>query len=381
MKLCFVLALVALLAGCNKPGESAPQTPPSVTVSQPVQQEVTNYVELTGTTASSRTVDLVARVTGYLQSAKSQEGSSTNEEKLLLFQEGSFVKEGDLLFVIEPEPYQQQVNLTQAAFERAKMEYERQVNLLQSNATSQANLEKWQSERDMNLAQLALAQTNLGYTHVTAPFTGRISRRYVDPGNLVGPGSTVKLATLDQVAPIYVNFSLNERDALRIREVARAAGRDPQFLQGKLPVWVGAQNEQGYSQEGVLDYIDTGIDPSTGTVLLRGLFKNEQFQLFPGLFVRVRLSFGRPEPMLVVPNSALGNDQEGDYVLVVGSDDVVTRRTIVKGPLTPNGCAIQSGISLTNRVVVNGLSRARPGTKVTPVTAALSPATPSATGH
>ncbi len=381
MKLCFVLALAALLAGCNKPGESAPQTPPSVTVSQPVQQEVTNYVELTGTTASSRTVDLVARVTGYLQSAKSQEGSSTNEENLLLFKEGSFVKEGDLLFVIEPEPYQQQVNLTQAAFDRAKMEYERQVSLLQSNATSQANLEKWQSERDMNLAQLALAQTNLGYTHVTAPFTGRISRRYVDPGNLVGPGSTVKLATLDQVAPIYVNFSLNERDALRIREVARAAGRDPQFLQGKLPVWVGAQNEQGYSQEGVLDYIDTGIDPSTGTVLLRGLFKNEQFQLFPGLFVRVRLSFGRPEPMLVVPNSALGNDQEGDYVLVVGSDDVVTRRTIVKGPLTPNGCAIQSGISLTNRVVVNGLSRVRPGTKVTPVTATPGPATPSATGH
>lgn len=358
-----LLVLAAVLTGCGKPRESARQTPPSVTVSQPRQQHVTNYVELTGTTASSKTVDLVARVTGYLQSVN--------------FQEGSFVEEGKLLFVIEPAPFEQQVNLAKAALDRAQSEYERQVSLLESNATSKANLEKWLGERDMDRAQLELAKINLGYTHVTAPFTGRISRRFVDPGNLVGPGATVKLATLDQVAPIYVNFSLNERDALRIREVARAAGRDPQFQQGKLPVWVGAQNEQGYSQEGVLDYIDTGIDPSMGTVLLRGTFKNEQYQLFPGLFVRVRLNFGLPEPMLMVPNSAIGNDQEGDYVLVVTTGDVVARRTIVKGPLTHNGCAIRTGINLNDRVIVNGLSKARPGTKVTPVNATAGPDTPT----
>jgi RND family efflux transporter MFP subunit len=362
-RLAFVLALAALIPGCKKPSESARQTPPSVTVSQPLKQEVTNYVELTGTAASSKTVDLVARVTGYLRSVN--------------FQEGFFVEEGKELFVIEPEPFEQQVNLAKAAHERAKLEYERQASLLESNATSKANLEKWQSERDMDLAQLKLAEINLGYTRVKAPFTGRISRRFVDPGNLVGPGATVKLATLDQVAPIYVNFSLNERDALRIREVARTAGRDPQFQQGKLPVWVGAQNEQGYSQEGVLDYIDTGIDPSMGTVLLRGAFTNEQYQLFPGLFVRVRLNFGLPEPMLVVPNSAIGNDQEGDYVLVVAADDLVTRRTVVKGPLTHNGCAIRTGINPEDRVIVDGLSRAKPGTKVTPVNATAAQAAPA----
>lgn len=355
-----LLVLAALFAGCHKPGESARQKPPSVTVSQPLQQLVTNYVDLSGTTASSKTVDLVARVTGYLQSVN--------------FQEGSFVVEGTVLFVIEPGPFVQQVNLAKAALDRAQSEYERQVSLLESNATSKANLEKWRSERDMDTAQFELAKINLGYTEVKAPFTGRISRRLVDPGNLVGPGSTVKLATLDQITPIYVNFTLNERDALRIREAARAVGRDPQFQQGKMPIWVGAQNEEGFSQEGKLDYIDTGVDPSTGTVLLRGIFTNENYQLFPGLFARVRLSFGLPESMLVVPNSAIGNDQEGDYVLVVTTGDVVTRRTVVKGPLTHNGCAVRSGISPSDRVIVNGLSRARPGTKVTPVNATASPA-------
>lgn len=347
--------LAALFTGCGKPRENARQTPPSVTVSQPLRQEVTDYVDLTGTAASSRTVDLVARVTGYLQTVS--------------FQEGSFVETGKLLFVIEPEPYEQQVRLAKAALDRAQSEYERQISLLESNATSKANLERWLSERDQDKAQLELATINLGYTQVAAPFTGRISRRFVDPGNLVGPGATVKLATLDQVAPIYVNFTLNERDALRLRESARRRGRDPQFQQGKLPVWVGAPHEEGYTQEGTLDYIDTGIDPSTGTVLMRASFKNENYQLFPGLFVRVRLTFGSPEPMLVVPSSAIGNDQEGDYVLVVAAGDVVTRRAITKGPLTPSGCAIRTGIDPGDRVIVNGLLRAKPGSKVMPVTA------------
>ncbi len=358
-----VLALAAFASGCKKPGESTRQTPPAVTVSHPLPQEVTNYVDLTGTTASSRTVDLVARVTGYLQSVN--------------FQEGSFLEEGKLLFVIEPKPYEQQLALAQAALDRAKSEYERQVSLIASNATSVANVEKWRSERDQAAAQVELAKINLGYTHVTAPFPGRISRRLVDPGNLVGPGATVKLATLDQVAPIYVNFTLNERDALRIREAARQRGHDPQFLQGKMPVWIGAENEQGHPQEGTLDYIDTGVDPSTGTVLMRASFTNGNYQLFPGLFARVRLSFGVGEPMLVVPNSAMGNDQEGDYVLVVAADGVVARRAVEKGPLTHNGCAIRTGLSASDRVIVNGLVRARPGTKVTPVDDTAGLAAPS----
>jgi len=282
-----------------------------------------------------------------------------------------------LLFVIEPEPYEQQLRLAKAALDRAQSEYERQLSLIASNATSVANVEKWRSDRDQAAAQVELAKINLGYTHVTAPLAGRVSRRLVDPGNLVGPGATVKLATLDQVAPIYVNFTLNERDALRLREAARLRGRDPQFLQGKMPVWAGAQNQQGHPQEGTLDYIDTGVDPATGTVRLRACFKNEDYQLFPGLFARVRLSFGLGEPMLVVPNHAIGNDQEGDYVLVVAADEVVARRAVEKGPLTHDGCSIRTGLVPSDRVIVNGLVRARPGTKVTPVTASAGPAAPA----
>jgi multidrug efflux system membrane fusion protein len=167
------LALAVVLAGCGKSRDTADHAPPSVTVSHPSQEAVTDCLELTGTVAPSRSVDLVARVTGYLESVN--------------FEDGAFVKEGQLLFVIEPEPYKQQLALTEAALARAKSEYERQVNLIASNATSRANVEKWLSERDQAAAQVELAKLNLGYTRVSAPFSGRMGRRLVDPGQ---PGWT-----------------------------------------------------------------------------------------------------------------------------------------------------------------------------------------------
>lgn len=349
------LLVTLLLAGCSKARQQTQAPPTSVVVSKPAQEQVADYIDLTGTVAPSRTVDLVARVSGYLQSVN--------------FQEGSFVEAGQLLFVIEPEPYQQQLMLAKAALLRAQSEYDRQIQLSKEKATSTASVERWLSERDQAAAQVELAKINLGYTSVTAPFTGRIGRRLVDPGNLVGPGTTVKLATLDQLVPIYVNFTINERDALRIRNAMRQRGLDPQFQMRKSPVLVGLQTEEGYSQEGTLDFIDTGINPSTGTVLLRASVKNERWDLFPGLFARVRFPLGPSEPMLVLPNSAIGNDQEGDYVLVVGQDDVVARRTVVKGPLTSTGCALREGVGPQDRVIVNGQMRTRPGAKVKPMDA------------
>ena len=350
-----VLVVMTLLAGCGKHHEIAKPAPPSVTVSRPTQEPVADYVELTGTVSPSRSVDLVARVAGYLQSVN--------------FEDGTFVEAGQLLFVIEPEPYDQQMALAQAALLRAQSEYDRQVGLIKENATSAANVEKWLSERDQAKAQVELAKLDLGYTRVTAPFNGRISRRLVDPGNLVGPSVNTKLATLDQLVPIYVYFNLNEREALRLWTIIRQRGLDRRVAMRKTVVEVGVQNEDGYPHSGTLDFVDAGVSTSSGTIPMRAVLKNEDKVLFPGLFARVRIPFGEIRPMLVVPNSAIGNDQEGDYVLVADANDFVVRRTVVKGPLTKNGCAIRTGLAAEDRVIVVGLMRAKAGAKVTPVSA------------
>ena len=257
------------------------------------------------------------------------------------------------------------------SWSRPKPSTDRQQELIKQNATSTSNVEKWRSSRDQAQAQVELAKINLGYTRVTAPFAGRIGQRLVDPGNLVGTGSPTKLATLDQLLPIYVNFNLNERDALQMREAMRKLGMEAKSAVGKAPVEVGLSNEKGYPHEGVLDFVDNEISGSTGTIAMRAIFKNEDKTLFPGVFARVRIPLGDPKPMLVIPNSAIGNDQQGDYVFLVDANDVVVRQTIVKGPLTPSGdCAIRSGLTAADRVVVNGILNARPGQKVAPTESA-----------
>jgi RND family efflux transporter MFP subunit len=348
-----LLAISVSLFGCRGAGNNQ-KPPPPVTVSPPRQESVADYIDLSGTVAAYRSVDLVARVPGYLQSVD--------------FADGSNVRAGQLLFVIEPAPYEEQLKLAEAALLQAQSEYDRQQELVKQNATSVANVEKWQSERDQAAAQVALAKINLSYTHVTAPFSGRIGRHLVDPGNMVGADGNTKLATLDQIEPIYVYFNMNERDALRIRTAMRAEGTLPRASVGKAPVFVGLQNENGYPHQGTLDFIGTGISTSSGTIQMRAVFTNEDDALFPGLFARVRIPLNRPKPMLVVPNRVVGNDQEGDYVLVVGPGDIVARRSVVRGPLTGSDCAIVSGLTSDDRVIVNGLAYAQPGEKVTPET-------------
>jgi RND family efflux transporter MFP subunit len=355
------LLAVAIFSGCGK-SENDSKSPPPVTVRQPRTEPVTAYLDLSGTVAASQSVDLVARVPGYLQSVN--------------FADGSFVTNGQLLFVIQPDSYEEQLKLDEAALLQAQSEYDRQKQLAQQNATSEANVEKWRSQRDQAQAEVALAKINLSYTRVTAPFSGRIGRHLIDAGNMVGADGNTKLATLEQITPIYVNFNLNERDALRISAAMRARGQTPGESAGKAPVFVGLQNENGWPHRGTLDFVDNGISASSGTLSLRAALTNEDKLLFPGLFARVRIPLGEPKPMLVIPNRAIGNDQEGDYVLVVGADDVVARRSVVKGPLTENGCAIESGLNSTDRVIVNGLANVQPGDKVT-VETETAPANPT----
>jgi membrane fusion protein, multidrug efflux system len=351
---------IAFLTGCGNSREGRQPLPPAVTVSHPAQESVTAYLDLTGTAAASQSVDLVARIPGYLQSVN--------------FQDGTFVESNQLLFVIEPEPYEQQLKIAQAQLLQAQSEYTRQQELVKSNATSVANVEKWQSQHDQAQAQVELAKLNLDYTHVRAPFSGRMGRHLVDAGNMVGVSGDTKLATLDELVPIYVYFNLNERDALRIRTAMQKMGIQPGSSVGKAPVLIGLQNETGYPHEGTLDFVNTGVSTSTGTIELRAMLSNEDKALFPGVFARVRIPLGQPQPMPVVPASAIGSDQEGDYVLVVDASDVVVRRAVVKGATTEHGCAISSGITAADRVVINGFMHAIPGEKVTPQNEPASPA-------
>ncbi len=351
MHLAVTLALAVFLCGCRKAPPAVKQALPEVTVMHPASEPVLDYIDLTGTVAPSRSVDLVARVTGYLESAN--------------FEEGTWVEEGRTLFSIEPDSYEQQLALAKASLLRAKSEYDRQVGLLKQNATSEASVERWLSERDKASADVEIAKLNLSYTRVAAPFSGIIGKRQVDPGNLVGPSVNTKLATLDQITPVYVYFNMNERDVLRLREFAVQSGIKPRSGVGKAPVLVGLQNHEGFPYSGVLDFVGVAMSTSSGTLALRAVLTNQDKALFAGLFARVRIPLGEPQPMLVIPNSAIGNDQEGDYVLVVETNDLVARRGIGKGPLAPRGCAIRSGLTAEDRVIVRGLGRVRPGAQVT----------------
>lgn len=349
------MALAVLGSGCRQSTEASKPPPPPVTVQHPAQRPVTEYLDLTGTIGASKSVQLVARVSGFLDSIN--------------FADGSYVESNQVLFVIEPEQYEQQVLLNQANLEQCQAEYDRQLEMIKQQATSKSNVEKWLSSRDQAKAQLELAKINLGYTRVMAPFAGRIGARQVDPGNLVGASSATVLATIEQLMPIYVNFSLNERDALHLHEEMRRLGMAVKAGVGKTPLFVGLHTEKGYPHEGVLDFVDNDVSTSTGTIALRGLLKNEDKTLFPGLFARVRIPMGEARPMLVIPNTAISNDQQGDFVYVVGAGDVVQRRSIERGPLTPDGCAIRSGLTAQDWVIVNGLLNARPGEKVSPTVA------------
>jgi RND family efflux transporter MFP subunit len=362
---CLGIAAIVLSGACRKRAEAGGPVAPAVTVAHPAEKPVTEYLEMTGTVAASKTVNLVARVPGYLESVN--------------FKDGAIVDEGELLFVIEQPPYQAQVALNQAALVRAQAELDRQQAMMKENATAETTVENWVSQRDQAKAQLEVAQINLGYTQVAAPFDGRLGARQVDPGNLVGSSGPTVLATIEQLHPIYVNFNLNERDALHLRDEMRRVKIDVGSNIGKAPVEVGLQNEVGYPHVGVLDFADNTLSTSTGTIALRGIFPNADTTLFPGLFARVRIPLGGPRPMLVIPASAVGNDQQGDFVYVVNGSDVVERRSIVKGPVTQGQLSIRSGLTAGDRVVVNGLLNARVGEKVAATAAPAAPAAPAAT--
>jgi RND family efflux transporter MFP subunit len=354
-----------LLLGCDEPNRYVPPPPPEVVVANPVRKNVIAYLQETGTLAAVNTVDLVARVPGFVQAVQ--------------YQDGAVVKKGAPLFVIEPEPYRvklEQAKAAQdgaeAALKQSQAEFERQADLISRQVSTQANYDKALAQRDSDKASLEqaqantqLAKINLDYTQVLAPFDGVVSARVVSVGEYVGANNTpTKLATIVQVDPIYVNFNVSEQDVLRIRAARMERGMNDSEIK-KLPVEVGLQTETGYPHVGHLDYVAPTIAAGTGTLAVRGVLDNPKAVLLPGYFVRVRVP-GPGQEQLLVPDSALGSDQGGRYVLVLGSDNVVQQRPVTPGQRDGSLRVIDKGLTPDDRVVVDGLMRAIPGQKVDP---------------
>jgi RND family efflux transporter MFP subunit len=360
------ISLVCLFcfAGCKGQKPQAPPPPPTVSVIQPLQRNVTYYLELTGNTQAVNTVQLVARVAGYVDK--------------VFFQDGQMVKKGQLLFLIQEDTYidnlhqaEGQVLALKAQLQYAQSQFARYSELLPDKAAAESDVDNWRFQRDLAEANLKtalaneeLARLNLGYTRVSAPFDGRIDRRLQDPGNLVGSSSSnTNLAQIIQIDPIYVYFTVGDADLARLMKNARGIpGND---VAKKWPVFVGLVSEEGYPHSGYIDFAATNVSTSTGTLQMRGVLLNPAGKIMPGLYARVRVPVETRAAMLV-PATAVGNDQEGSYVLIVNAQNIVERRSVKIGPLEASQRVIEEGLAGNERIVVSALLKARPGSPVSP---------------
>jgi RND family efflux transporter MFP subunit len=355
------LALVA----CGEQNAYVPPPPAKVVVAQPLQQQVPLYVELTGNTKAYNEVKLEARVQGFLEQQK--------------YVDGANVKKGDLLFVIQQNTYQAQLDQAKASLEadqaaqaNAQVEYTRQSTLGQQQFASQSRVDDAKTKLAQtsaavlgSQANLEVATINLGYTEVTAPFDGVATRHLVSVGALVGVAGPTELASVVQIDPIYVYFEVAETVVQRVKEALNRQGKTLRDVHD-IPVEIGLQIEKGYPHKGVIDYIAPQIDASTGTLQVRGVFDNKDYGLLPGMFARVRVPIRRPEPALLVPDTALGTSQLGRYLLVVNKDNVVEQRTVTIGQVDNQLRVIESGLKPDDLVVIDGIQRAIPGSKIVP---------------
>lgn len=364
-------AAVIVIAACilfyvikRHPSEGLPQIPlPKVVVQLPQWKETVDYVTQTGTLVAYNSVDLVARVEGYLESIE--------------FIDGTFVKKGQELFIIQPDTYYQQWIAAKAAVAvqvaenvYVKSEYERQKIMYTQDATSLNNVEKWlaktqesDAEIEKAVANEIIAAINYSYTHVNAPFDGRMGRHLVDIGNLVGRSTATDLATIEQIDPIYAYFNLSELDLIKLRDAARADGFKPEDI-NQISVDIKLQNETAFKHRGKLDFVNTGLNSSTGTLEFRALLENKDYVLLPGLFVQVRIAVSKPEKRLTIPDSAVLYDQIGSYVLTADANNVVQLKRVKLGSIDQGMRAITQGLTESDRVIVDGLQFATPNNKM-----------------
>jgi RND family efflux transporter MFP subunit len=340
---------------------------PTIPVFQPKVQAVSETMVITGNAAAVNEVKLIARVSGFLEQ--------------IHFEDGALVRKGDLLFTIQQDQYraqleqaQAQLQLQEAALLYAKTEVVRFTALVKRDAATQVDVDHWNFERasaEANIqaaqAQIAIAQLNMSYTEVRAPFDGQMGKHLIDVGNVVGGnGQPAALADITQLDPIYVVANISSQQALQVR-----ANLDQRRLTlaelHQIPIEVALSNETGFPHRGTIEYVAPTIDQATGTLLVRGILRNPDRTLLPGMFVNIRLPMGKTtQSALLVPDRALQSDQGGRYLLIVDQDNVIRQRYVQTGELVGTLRVITSGLKPDDRVVVGELWRATPGLKVVP---------------
>jgi RND family efflux transporter MFP subunit len=362
------LALLLGLAAATGCGRVQPKlTPPGpaeVEVSLPVVKEVTEYEDFTGRTEAVRAVEVRARVTGYLEA--------------VFFKEGDDVQQGDRLFEIDPRTYRAElakaeanVGQAEARVKRLQADYVRARELLPKKVVSREEFDKIdgdkaEAEASVKVARASrdVARLNLDFCTVSAPLGGRISRQLIDPGNLVKADET-PLTSIVAVDPIYANFDVDERTMLRVRRLVQQ-GKVKSARETEVPVYLGLSDEAGFPHKGTINFVDNKVDPTTGTLRVRGVFPNGKRLISPGMFARSRIRIGLPYRAVLVSEAALGTDQGQKFVYVVGSNDKVEYRRVKVGSLHDGLRVVESGLSAGDRVVVSGLQRVRPGVTVRP---------------
>jgi multidrug efflux system membrane fusion protein len=367
LPLCAVLLAASVLAGCdNKPAANAGSQLPAVTVSRPIQQKIRGWDEYTGRFVAVKTVEVRARVSGFIDS--------------IHFKDGQIVKQGDLLFVIDARPYRFAVEQAKAEVERARSKYEiatldleRATPLLRSQTVTEREFDtRRATQREASgavgaaEALLKQAELNLEWTEVRAPIDGRISDRRVDAGNLITGGQTgaTLLTSIVSIDPIHFAFDGSEADFIRYARLA-AAGARPSSRDVQNPVAVRLADETEYKHLGRMDFVDNVVSTRTGSIRGRAIFENKDGLLTPGFFGRLRL-FGGERDAFLLPDSAIASDQANKIVFTVAEDGTVAIKRVELGPIVDGLRVIRSGLAPEDRVVVEGLARARPGQKVKP---------------
>jgi membrane fusion protein, multidrug efflux system len=365
-------ALAGALIGCGAGSPPVADTPPPpVTVSQPVVRDVTDHDDYEGRIAAAQKVEMRARARGHL--------------KKINFQDGQMVKAGSLLFEIDPRQHEvtlssaeAQLAAAQGSMDFAKSEYARVRRLAQSRAASQEELEVWTAKQGVaqgdvlkSKATIAQAKLDLDFTKVTAPIDGKISRSQVDVGNLVnaGGGETL-LTTVMSVDPMHVYFNVDERSLLRYRKDFRkqkdADGAEPPIKDLKIPVFVALEGESGYPHKGVIDFADNRVNPSTGTIQVRGVLSNAKRLFDDGMRARVRIPVSDPHKVIMVTERAVATEQGLKFVYVVNDKNLVERRDVTLDRAVDGLQVIRDGLKPDDWVVVNGIQRVRDGIEVEP---------------
>jgi RND family efflux transporter MFP subunit len=365
----FVLGCCLGLTSCTTtPSGAGPTSTTPVSVSYPVEREITDHADYTARTAAVDSVEVRSHVWGYLEKVN--------------FKEGALVQKGDVLFELDARPYQALLEQAKAkvaqdeaqlAFDEA--EYQRNLKLVGTGAASRSDLDKTAAARGVDAANIAAdkaavaaRQLDLDYTKITAPVSGRVSRFVVTVGNLIQSGDQgggTLLTTIVSVDPMYAYFDADEYTVLRVRQLIRE-GKIPSARDVDRPVWMGLANEEGFPHKGVINFVDNQVNPKTGTLRIRGVFPNSDEALAPGYFARVRFPVGPPHKALLVSERAIDTDQGQKIVYVVDPDNKVASRPIRLGALHDGLRAVEDGLKPGERVIVTGLQQVRPGATVEP---------------